>query len=93
MIVLNELRKTYWAADFLCRLFSKAQKTLRNTRISKTADHAVRNPSQVAPDLTTHSKEPTAPQETNSDCMFLLDEFLSTGWNPFLSMSEDPNIK
>lgn len=95
MIVLTELRETYWAADFLSQLFSNVRKRLdaRNETTTTTTEHESDRAIVMTPEWTNSEKELSISEEPISNGSFLPNEFLSNGWNPFLYPPAECNME
>jgi hypothetical protein len=95
MIVMTELRETYWAADFLSRLFSNVRTKLdaRNKTTTTTSEHESGRAIVMTPERTNSEKESSLSEEPISNGLFLPNEFLSNGWNPFLYPPAECNVE
>jgi hypothetical protein len=94
MIAMGELRETYWAADFLYRLFSNAQKKLEaRQKLPVPADSESDHARPMTSVSTVYGGEPSISEEHTVDDLLLPDEFLSNGWNPFLCMPDECGLR
>lgn len=91
MIAIGELRETYWAADFLYRLFSNAQNKLDSRkRSSGTRESELDRVGLRTPDSTVYPKEPAIQENSVLSDFLLPDKFFS---NPFLRMPDEYTTK